>query len=642
MPPDRFVRYQQKRARYWPQIIEFLGRLPVPLFEQARLVQHNLGTALSDTGQFCDILKREHDHPLLYLPFWLLDAGPAPAHTVRHGLERHLPPALVYALTVVYIQQAMREAGSTIDHSFSYLAHRLSQQADWHLSCLFPATDPFWTHHRRFWNEYSAAALADTADPVRLLAPAKIAVTAAALLCRQADELPRLWQLTDRLNFVHQILYDFASLRQNLFDGRPSYPITKIRQTLGLPADAPLSPERALGALVLTGAAQMIQQECDAAVQSGQNLAATLELPLFQAHFSALADWLPRVFTLFEVQKQKTSPGRRPSPRANFFRPAVDPIPAAITMAERFLLADPELRESWEVQRRGAFGVAEMTARAFPSGLIVEILCRHGHELPARVENIFAELQATGGRYFDFEEMPPDSDDLGLLLRLHRYAARPDAPRALLQKGLSRLARAVETTGQIPVWLPEPDTAVDSLALWGKQCVAVEANVLLGLLDFAPAAYEAIIVQAVESLTQRWPARGWGALGHYTPTYWLWIGFELVHRLRQAPFEARLAPARVNLQTSLGEYFRRAHQPARLSPQTAALLSLAARTPGNPQKELFDPRWLTLLIKSQRYDGSWAGEPLYSTPTRGEQAAWYSSRSVTTAICYHALKSCQS
>jgi hypothetical protein len=641
MTPDRFARYQKKRARYWPQIAQFFGQLPPPLFNQGLLLQHNLGVALSDTGQFEDILSRGHDHPLLYLHFWLLETAPNLSDSIRQSLEKHLFAAMVYTVAGVYTHRAIRDDSSNVDTSFIFLAQRLIQQADWHLSCLFPASAPFWDYHRQFWAEYSEAALADSPAPASQLALTKIPVTAIALQRNQVDLLPQLWQLTDHFNFIHQILQDVAFLRRDLFQGHPSYPIAKIRQALGLQTNTPLSPERALGAFILTGTAQTINRECKASLQTCREIAAALNLSLFQAHISALNDVLPNVFGLFTATKTDTPPTKPPKPPPNFFRPAYNPLPSAINMAERYLLADPDFRESWEVQRGGAFGVPEMTARVFPSGLIVEILSLHGHNMSAVVDDIFTRAQAIGFKYFDFAEMPPDTDDLGLLLRLHRYWPQPAAQQTTLQAPLQRLIQSVGADGQIPVWLTGPDTPRQSMALWGKECVAVEANVLLGLLDFDPANYEQLIVRAVKSLTQRWRTRGWGALGHYVPPYWLWRGFELLGKLKQSSFCFRLETELASLQNSLGNHLKRAGLQTNPTPQTAAFLSLAALSPGNTDKGRFDPRWQTLLVKTQRYDGSWAGEPLYSTPTRGELATWYSSRTVTTAFCYHALKTCQ-
>jgi hypothetical protein len=98
----------------------------------------------------------------------------------------------------------------------------------------------------------------------------------------------------------------------------------------------------------------------------------------------------------------------------------------------------------------------------------------------------------------------------------------------------------------------------------------------------------------------------------------------------------RLQPAAQTLSEALEKEISR---PA-LTPQDAALLILTCLSKGcpDPVKERLDPGWVTILYRSQRYDGSWPGEPLYGTPTRGEFASWYASRSVTTALCYHALK----
>ena len=44
--------------------------------------------------------------------------------------------------------------------------------------------------------------------------------------------------------------------------------------------------------------------------------------------------------------------------------PYVDTLPKVVEMAEGYLLSDLTFRESWEVQRRGLFGLAEMTGKA--------------------------------------------------------------------------------------------------------------------------------------------------------------------------------------------------------------------------------------------------------------------------------------
>jgi hypothetical protein len=340
-------------------------------------------------------------------------------------------------------------------------------------------------------------------------------------------------------------------------------------------------------------------------------------------------------------------------------------------MAEDYLLSDLMFRESWEVQRRGVFGVAEMTGKAFPMGLIVEILSRHGHPMVAPLNEVFATLQATGFRYYDHSHLPPDADDLGLLLRLYPYSAQAAHHRDLLQEPLRWLESGLETSGEIPVWL-KPDQGGDEsaypfLALWGQSCATVEANVLLGLMDYDGAGYRGLIEKSVASWSERVAAQGLGATHHYVPLYALWTAFELILKLNEhcSRVTANASQAKIS-QSDMSENKlpyslnlavqtltqRLVIETQRPSPtlQDAAFLTLAClrfeqiRLNWSPEFTLdsvmptLNPDWITLLCKSQRYDGSWAGEPLYGTPTRGEFAAWYSSRSVTTAFCYHALK----
>ena len=130
---------------------------------------------------------------------------------------------------------------------------------------------------------------------------------------------------------------------------------------------------------------------------------------------------------------------------------------------------------------------------------------------------------------------------------------------------------------------------------------------------------------------------------HYIPLYGLWIGFELLAKISGSPLGASLSNLLEQTAGRLVGQLEVEASRSSLTPQAAALLTLASLSAGcpSPARDLFNPRWLTILCKTQRYDGSWADEPLFGTPTRGELATWYSSRSVTTAYCYHALKSYQ-
>jgi len=73
------------------------------------------------------------------------------------------------------------------------------------------------------------------------------------------------------------------------------------------------------------------------------------------------------------------------------------------------------------------------------------------------------------------------------------------------------------------------------------------------------------------------------------------------------------------------------------SPQEAALVTLACRDAGAPDR--VDPRWLARILTQQRPDGSWPAEPFAPAPNRGGWVSWYSSSTLTTALCHSALTS---
>jgi hypothetical protein len=669
------IPYQPKRDRYWPEVEAFFSHLPPYLFQQGVLLKNNLATFYADSGQFKDILGRDRNHPLLYLHFWLLDDWNYPRSAAREALEKQLFLAMTYAFAAVYTQETILDFGSNFDQRFLLLSQILFQHAGAHLAQLFPGPTPFWDYYRTFWQDYAEALLtiAKLPPPIpdpRPLAFTKIPLVAVALSLQRDGELPPLCAMLDRLNLVFQTLRDISTLRRDLAQHRWTYPILRTMQEAGLDPLQPISPERLVGALVLTGTIEKISQECLAELEAGQTIAESLNLSRFSACFEGMRDWVAEVRELFDLKTQPKEKADKPR-RHPLFVPFVDPLPKVIKMAEGHLLTDLTFRESWEVQRRGVFGVTEMTGKAFPMGLIVEILGRHGHAMTAPINEIFSTLQATGFRYYNHPHLPPDADDLGLLLRLYPYSAQPEQHRDMLQEPLRWLENSLESSGGIPVWLKQDQGGDESsypfLALWGQRCATVEANVLLGLMAYDWAGYRNLIAKSVASWCERVLTQGLGATHHYVPLYALWTAFELIFKLNEYVVQAgpdasetkspQSEAAENQLHYSLNlaaqtltQWLVTETQCSSLTPQDAAFLTLAClrfeqiRLNESPKFTLdsvmpmLNPDWITLLCKSQRYDGSWAGEPLYGTPTRGEFAAWYSSRSVTTAFCYHALK----
>ena len=236
------ARYQPQRNRFWPEVEDFFTNLPPQLFRQSILLKNNLATFYADTGQFSDILSREHDHPCLYLHFWLIDDWQTSKLGDRERLEKPLFLSAVFNFAAVYTQETILDEGSNFDQTYLFLAQSLRQQADRHLMGIFPGTDAFWRYHQLGWNDYAEATLADwpavnradlpldeaalTALPQRL-AVTKLPIIGAALALDRAEDVPQLNRMLDHLNFVWQLLRDISTIRQDLVRQRFTYPLLK-------------------------------------------------------------------------------------------------------------------------------------------------------------------------------------------------------------------------------------------------------------------------------------------------------------------------------------------------------------------------------------------------------------------------------
>ncbi|MBL8057882.1 MAG: hypothetical protein JNK29_14355 [Anaerolineales bacterium] len=638
--------------RLWPAVEAWYGRLPPALFRLGVLLRHELAAAWSDTGQFADSLRRPPTCPPERSEWGTeppAKGGPADLPWLSVSAELlppEAPPALADALLL-----AMAAAGAAahlrarcaardpeLDPDFEQLEAALLAEVEAQLARLLPPQAPAWdAYQRRRARHHQAGVPAEAwaAAAAPFTAERRRAADWAALLALPALAAgrPELESLLDDLALQHHTLRECLAVRADLRAGRPSYPLARLRLAARLPADA--APETVLGALVLSGVMGQIAAESGAELAEARRAALALGLPGLAGHCAALAEQFAALAAAFALRPGLADPGR-PTPA---FQPARDPLAEAVTMAAGYLLADRAFRESWEVQRRGLFGEAEVTGRVFGPGLILELLAEHHADLAADVDALLDRLAVDGYRYYPHRAVPPDSDDLGLALRLCRHAADPARQRAQLARPLGWLPLNQGADGHLPCWLTRGVEDLDTTAgavLWGGRCQTVEANLLLGLLAFDPAGQAGLITRAGAAWLERWQAAGLGGNALYEPGYALWTALRLITALRGwAPLHAQ---AELALPSALERLAALA--PAAGSAQLAACLTLACRGLGAPPeaRRLFRPEWLTLLLARQRYDGGWPAEPLFVTPTRGEAAAWYASAAVTSALGWAALR----
>jgi len=650
------TRYGTKRAQYWPEVEACFGALPPELFRQGILLRHNLASLYSDTGQFADILSRLTDPPWLYLHFWLLDDWGFPEGQARQALERRLFLAMVATFCAVGVRESILSEDAGFDSSARRLEQTLHQAAAAHLSRLFPHTSPFWGYHRRFMDASAEALVrppdwAEATPPfedayrrmANRLAFTKIPAVAVALCAREASasRLPALLDCLDWLNASLQLLRETLAIRRDAHRGHLSYPIVKTMREAGIAFGALALPERLLGAMFLSGSIYRLAQEGLVWLARCQTSTRELQLPTLAAYISTLEDQFHELMDLFSTSGLKTGAQRSAPPRLSFAA-AQDGLSQAIAMAEGYLLADRTFSESWEVQRRRVFGAPELIGGVFAPGLILEVLCQYREDVANQVSAVLDRMAEDGFRYYPHPAVPPDADDLGLALRLYPHSAEKAKHQEQLQRPLAWMKANTSETGQIPCWFTHGVEGFDATyktSLWGNQCATVEANLLLGLMTYASAEYHAVVERSAAQWLRRWMASGLGANALYIPSYALWTALKLVNALSASAVERSLQGQLDRVRESLAERLQKEADRS-ATPQEAAFLTLTCldQRASLPVAALFDPDWIGLILKRQRYDGSWAGEPLFVTPTRGDVATWYSSNSVTTAYCCHALK----
>ena len=656
---DLTAKHQPQRDRCWTEIEQFFGNLPQRLFLQGRLLQINLAARYSDTGQFKDILYRSYGYPLLDLHFWLLDDFNVPVGEERAEIERHVLQAMFFSFATIFTHESILDETSFFDNEYLFLAEELARQSTWHFVQLFPATSPFWHYHQTFWNGYADTALwkyrkqPEGAMPLDIeeapeltgqWAPAKLSAAAVAIKTGQAARLPELFTLMEHLNFIFQIKQDISAIRRDAKQGRLTYPIVRTMMEAGIPLQSPFRPQRVMGAMVLNDAVAKICRECQDHLDAGRSVADALNLPTLKAYCAAVEEMIKTLLETFSFRKPAaTTPSeppieRKPKPLLTL-TPYVEPLPKIIDMAEAYLLYDLTFRDSWEVHRHGMLGAPELVSR-FPAGLIMEILCQHGHDMSAQIDQFYRNIRDAEFGYYEHPLAFPDTDSLGVLLRLYRFSKQQEFHRSILQIPLRWLEANIPESGRLPVWLTRKgDASVaekPSALLLGENCGVVEAHLLLGLIDYDRTGYQGLIEKSAGQLLDRVTNDACGITLNYSRLYTPGIIFRLISELStrsvQQPLRGRMSQATKALAERLEVETKR----RRVTPQDAAFLILACLNP--VAEHMFNPRWATILIKNQRFDGGWDGEPFYFTPNRGNVVTWYASHSLTTAFCYHALK----
>jgi hypothetical protein len=618
-------------------------------------VSYDLALRFSQTGRFEDVLSEVCDFPLLSIGGWLLDDLRVPDDDQGDAARRRLFVAAVFSLASVHTLDQMHDDSTFYDRPHAALAQLLWERTTSQFAEMISFHQAFWDQHRTIWTDHLEASLrqhehdrtrvasdsdGDRRHFTRWSAPARVLAAAATALAQRDADLPQIVNLLDELAVALALREELAAIPRDLRSGRVSYPIAMLARAAGI--TGPPRAAEILPAMVLTNALGTICDEARSSAAVARRLAGDLEL----GTIASFVDDVDRM--LIEMTKGLLTPRSRDAgvarsggssagmPRLELDDP---PLDKAIQMAEAFLLSDRTFKESWEVHREGMFGAPEVTSR-FPVALILEILCAHGHDLAQQIDELRHHFELNGFRYYDHATSAMDTDTLGAFLRLETYARRSTGPDGLLEAALACLDRAVQKTGSVPVWIPDCDELSDGprppgLYL-GEGCATVEAHLLIGLTEFAFEVYRSVIELAASRLCERLLRVGLAANVNYPGLHAIGVFFRLATCLEREDLTAGLRGQLLEVRRALLPELESATARAVVTPQDAALLVLACLHAGEPR--LLRSRWISVMLKQQRHDGSWAAEPFAATPNRGGSVTWYGTKTLTTALCYDALK----
>jgi hypothetical protein len=626
------------RDRLWPTAARLLGSLPEPVFAEVKLLEYDLALRHSDTGQFRDIFMGADRFPLLSLADWLLDDLGASDGSRRADAERGL---FIASLLLAIRAQAL---DSLLDRSSLAGAGRLavvqycSERLMHELTGLIPSDSPVWEQVELAslaqFQALRAARQRAAAEPEAYLSggwtsAARVIGLAVVEVTQSHGRADTILDLLSSLAAAFQLREDLASIHHDLLQGRLTYPVAMVARRASISLSPPPEPVRMLGALATSGALADI-------VGTAVELLADCRRQAVELELSIVADYLNAAHArLVQLADESPADGDGPRPLVTLSQPT---LPQASSMARGFLLADPTLRESWELHREGMFG-ADVVASRFPAGLILEILAANGLDVTVQIDEFLAFTAANGFRYYDHPWSAADSDTVGIYLRLVPCATRPDEAAAAASTVLDCLEREIVEEGRdVPVWITacaDDGQSRPPVVDLGEGCATVAAHLLLGLVSSPSERYRALVEIGAKNLFERIDAAGMGANVNYPPRYTLAIFSRLVRRLAERDLAPDLARTVTATRRTLELELERSSEIRPGGPQDAALATIACRAAGRP--DLVRPEWQVTILRSQRFDGSWLGEPFAAAPNRGGAVSWYSSTTLTTALCLDAL-----
>jgi hypothetical protein len=435
---------------------------------------------------------------------------------------------------------------------------------------------------------------------------------------------------------------DLLNLKRDLIAGHVTYPIRRIMRTAGIDIAQPVAPERVLGALLLFDPMPALLRFCLERLAWCQSLCDHWSLGSITSLLKSWEASFGRLQELFTVRPRgPTQEQGAPEPHAPSFSRVDAPLSLAIKAARSYLLSDLTFRESWEVHRWGFLGEPLLTGKIFPSGLVLYLLASSGLDLRQQIDGLFDQWDRQGCTYYEEPcRLPPDTDSAGLMMRLMKFSGSKEKNARILDLSIQRILASTSPSAVIPTYLNNPaDPNAErssSPHLFGNTCGTVRAMVLLGFREYVYERHQDLVNRSAKQLYGSIVRFGSSVNVYYPHLYWIWMTCQLLAALRPENDVITRSSRSDEIVRILIEQTEREIRKSGLSTQETALLILIGHC--ELCTALFDPTWVERVVDRQQYDGSWEDEPFYRVPTLNpNRPGWYSSRLMTTALCYHAL-----
>jgi Squalene-hopene cyclase C-terminal domain len=284
-----------------------------------------------------------------------------------------------------------------------------------------------------------------------------------------------------------------------------------------------------------------------------------------------------------------------------------------------------------------------------------------GHPVPQRVIDMetFTILRAKhrdvrgGWNYIpEVPELPPDADDLGIVLQVLCRSGRP-VLASVCNEAIWLALAAAEPHGGFPTWILDPlappalDAAMRSyieVTKSGGVHPDVVSNLLYGLILYDPAQFRDHLLKAVTYLEMVQDERGvWLSRRYAGPYYGTYRVVSVLGVL--APDSKALDRARTSLLQNQGQ--DGSWGDGMSDPLSTALAVLALTAQNMQREEIAIERGINYLIGTQEADGGWPASPFICFPIPAPDGVevgangveTYASRTITTAFCLKALLS---